>query len=116
MVNEGFTENPFVSAQRTYPVEMPFTIDEILVVRMDTPQGYEVEGLPKSTRVNFSESGDSFFEYIVENNRGVISIRSRVKITRSYFLPEEHKVLHDFFNVVVAKHNERIVFKKVKKV
>ena len=116
MVNEGFTENPFVSAQRIYPVEMPYTIDEILVVRMDTPQGYEVEGLPKSTRVNFSESGDSFFEYIVENNRGVISIRSRVKITRSYFLPEEHKVLHDFFNVVVAKHNERIVFKKVKKV
>jgi len=115
MIGEGFTENPFTSAQRMYPVEMPYTIDEIFVLRMDVPQGYEADGLPGSTRVNFSENGDSFFEYIVENNWGVISIRSRIKITRSYFLPEEYKILHDFFDLVVAKHNERIVFKRVKK-
>ena len=115
MFGEGFTENPFISEQRTYPVEMPYTIDEIYVLRMDVPQGYEVDQLPKSTRVNFNENGESFFEYIVENNWGVISIRSRIKMTRSYFLPEEYKVLHDFFDVIVAKHNERIVFKKLKK-
>ena len=115
MFGEGFTENPFTSERRTYPVEMPYTIDEIYVLRMDTPQGYEVDELPKSTRVNFNESGDSFFEYIVENNWGVISFRSRIKITRSFFFPEEYKILHDFFDVVVARHNERIVFKKIKK-
>ncbi len=115
MFGEGFTENPFVAEQRNYPVEMPYTIDEIYVLRMDMPQGYEVDELPKSTRVNFNKSGDSFFEYIVENNWGVISIRSRIKMTRSYFLPEEYKILHDFFDVVVAKHNERLVFKKIKK-
>ena len=43
MFGEGFTENPFISEQRTYPVEMPYTIDEIYVLRMDVPQGYEVE-------------------------------------------------------------------------
>ena len=115
MFGEGFNENPFVAEQRNYPVEMPYTIDEIYVLRMDMPQGYEVDELPRSTRVNFNKSGDSFFEYIVDNNWGVISIRSRIKMTRSYFLPEEYKILHDFFDVVVAKHNERIVFKKIKK-
>lgn len=115
MFGEGFAENPFISERRTFPVEMPYTIDEIYVLRMDIPQGYEVDELPKSTRVNFNQSGDSFFEYIVENNWGVISFRSRIKMTRSYFLPEEYRILHDFFDVVVAKHNERIVFKKIKK-
>jgi hypothetical protein len=116
MFNEGFTENPFVSEKRTYPVEMPFAIDETYLLRMDVPKGYEVDELPKSTRVNFNEAGDSFFEYIVDSNWGVISIRSRIKMTRSYFLPEEYKIVHDFFDVIVAKHNERIVFKKVKKI
>ena len=115
MLGEGFTENPFASAERTYPVEMPYTIDEIFVLRMDVPQGYELEELPKSTTVNFDEGGHSYLEYIVENSNRVISFRSRVKITRSYFLPHEYKALHDFFNLVVNKHSERIVFKKIKK-
>ena len=115
MLGEGFTENPFSSTRRTYPVEMPYTIDEIFVLRMDVPRGYELEELPKSTRVNFDEDGHSYLEYIVESNHRVISFRSRVKITRSYFLPHEYKALHDFFNLVVNKHSERIVFKKIKK-
>ena len=115
MFGEGFTENPFTAEQRNYPVEMPYTIDEIYVLRMDIPQGYEVDELPKSTRINLNKSGDSFFEYIVDNNWGVISIRSRIKMTRSYFLPEEYRILHDFFEVVLAKHNESIVFMKIKK-
>ena len=115
MFGEGFIENPFIAEQRNYPVEMPYTIDEIYVLRMDMPQGYEVDELPKSTRINLNKNGDSFFEYIVDSSWGVISIRSRIKMTRSYFLPEEYKILHDFFDVVIAKHNERIVFKKIKK-
>jgi len=115
MFGEGFTENPFIAEQRTYPVEMPYTIDEIFVLRMDVPQGYEVNELPASTKVNFDEEGKSFFEYIVENSGAVISFRSRVKVHRSYFLPEEYKVLHDFFSLIVSKQSEQIVFKRVKK-
>lgn len=115
MFGEGFTENPFMSEKRYYPVEMPYTLDETFVLRMDVPKDYEVETLPASTRVNLDEEGKSFFEYILENNSGVISLRSRVKITRSYFLPEEYKILRDFFSLIVDKHNEQISFKRIKK-
>jgi len=115
MFGEGFTENPFAPEKRTYPVEMPYGFDEIFVLRMDVPQGYEVSELPPSTRVNFDEEDKSFFEYIVENADGVISFRSRVKMHRSYFLPDEYKILHDFFSLVVNKQNERIAFRKIKK-
>ena len=115
MFGEGFTENPFGSEKRIYPVEMPYAFDEIYVLRMDVPQGYEVSELPASTKVNFDEQGRSFFEYIIENAGGVISFRTRVKIHRSYFLPDEYKTLHDFFSLVVNKQSEQIVFKKIKK-
>jgi hypothetical protein len=82
---------------------------------MDVPQGYEVGELPASTKVNFDEEGRSFFEYIVENAGGVISFRARVKIHRSYFLPDEYKILHDFFSLVVGKQSEKIALKKIKR-
>jgi len=115
MFGEGFTENPFVPEQRAYPVEMPYTIDEIFVLRMDVPQGYEVNELPASTKMNLDEEGRSFFEYIVQNDGTVISFRSRVKVHRSYFLPEEYKILHDFFSLVVSKQSEQIILKRIKK-
>ena len=114
MFGEGYKENPFKSATRTYPVEMPYAFDEIYVFRIDVPPGYEVDELPKSTRVNFDEEGKSFFEYIIGNSQGVISFRSRIKLTRSYYLAEEYEILREFFNLIVSKHNEQIVFKKKK--
>lgn len=114
MFGEGYKENPFKSATRTYPVEMPYAFDETYVLRMDVPPGYEVDELPKSTRVNFDEQGKSFFEYIIGNSGGVISFRSRVKLTRSYYLPEEYEILREFFNLIVSKQSEQIVFKKKK--
>jgi hypothetical protein len=114
MFGEGYKENPFKSATRSYPVEMPYAFDEIYVFRIDVPPGYEVDELPKSARVNFDEEGKSFFEYIIGNSQGVISFRSRIKLTRSYYLAEEYEILREFFNMIVNKHNEQIVFKKKK--
>jgi len=111
---EGYKENPFKSAQRSYPVEMPYTFDELVVLRMDVPAGYEVDELPKSLRVNFDEEGRSFFEYLIENRDGVISFRSRIKLIRTYYMPEEYEILREFFSLIVNKHNEQIVFKKKK--
>jgi hypothetical protein len=115
MFGEGFMENPFAVEKRSYPVEMPYTIDELYVLRMEVPQGYEVDKMPTSTKLNLDEKGKSFFEYITENSGGIISLRTRVKVHRSYFLPEEYKILHDFFSAVVSKQGEQIVFKKIKK-
>ncbi len=114
MFGEGYKENPFKSATRTYPVEMPYAFDETFLLSAEVPTGYEVDELPKSIKVNFDEEGKSFFEYIISNSRGVISFRSRIKLTRSYYLPDEYEILREFFNLIVSKHNEQIVLKKKK--
>ena len=114
MFGEGYKENPFKSATRTYPVEMPYAFDEIFVLTMEVPPGYEMDELPKSIKVNFDEEGKSFFEYIISHSRGVISFRSRIKLTRSYYLPDEYEILREFFNLIVSKQSEQIVLKKKK--
>ncbi|WP_165958042.1 transglutaminase domain-containing protein [Segetibacter sp. 3557_3] len=111
--SEGYKDNPFKAAERSYPVEMPFKINETFVLRMDIPKGYKVEELPKSTRVKLNDN-EGMFEYLVSGIDGVLQLRSVVKLNRATFLPEDYQSLRDFFAYVVKKHGEQIVLKKIK--
>lgn len=112
MFGEGWKENPFKSAIRTYPVEMPYAIDETYLLRLDVPKGYVIDELPKQIMVKLNEYDDGVFEYRLSESNGAISLRSRIRIKRAFFMPDEYDMLREFFNLVVKKHSEQIVFKK----
>jgi len=112
MFGENWKENPFKSALREYPVEMPFALDEIYNLQMEIPNGYVLDELPKSMVVKLNEEGEGVFEYRLSQSGNMISFRSRIKINRTYFMPEEYEMLREFFNLVVKKHAEQIVLKK----
>lgn len=114
MFGEGYKTNPFKSAQRLYPVEMPYATDETYLLTMTVPDGYEVDELPKQVKAKFDEEGKTFFEYLIQNSGGTISMRSRIRIDRAFYEPDEYEGLREFFNLIVKKHNEQIVFKKKK--
>ncbi len=113
MLAEGYKENPFKSAERRYPVEMPYTIDETYILSMETPKGYTIDEIPKSTKVTFNET-EGFFEYLVQQTGDGIQLRSRIKLDKANFTPEEYNVLRDFYAYIVKKQSEQIVFKKKK--
>lgn len=112
MMSEAWKENPFKAANRFYPVEMPYTMDETYLLRMDVPKGYDVDELPGQIRMKLNENDDGFFEYLISNSNGIISMRSRLRLSRTYFLPEEYEMLREFFAMIVKKQGEQIVFKK----
>jgi hypothetical protein len=114
MFGEGYKTNPFKSAERRYPVEMPYASDETFLLTMEVPDGYDVDELPKGLKAKFDEEGKTYFEYLIQSSGGTISMRSRVKIDRAFYSPEEYEGLREFFNLIVKKHNEQIVFKKKK--
>ena len=114
MFGEGHKENLFKSKERYYPVEMPYAIDEVYIFSMVVPEGYIVDELPKSIIVKLNEEGDGQFEYRISESGGTISMRSRIQLKRAYYQPDEYEMLREFFNLVVKKHSEQIVFKKKK--
>mgnify|MGYP000881514606 CR=1 FL=1 len=113
LMTEGYHENYFKSAERHYPVEMPCKTDEIYMLILDIPADYTVEEIPKSAKVTLSD-GDGFFEYMIDNTGTTIRLRTRIRLDRVYFLPEEYNDLREFYSYVVKKHAEPIVFKKKK--
>lgn len=114
MFGEAQKNNPFKSAERYYPVEMPYTMDETYILTMDVPVGYVVDELPKQMVVKLDEKESALFEYRISQSGSTISLRSRLKINRTTFANEEYENLREFFNMIVNKENEQIVFKKKK--
>lgn len=112
MLGEEMKENPFKSAERFYPVELPYAINEIYTLQMDIPAGYVVDELPKSITIKFNEQKDALFEYRISVSGESISLRSWLQVKRTFFPPEEYEVLREFFGLIVKKQNEQIVFKK----
>jgi hypothetical protein len=114
LFGEGYKENPFKSAERFYPVEMPYAMDETVNLQMEVPHGYVVDELPKSIIVKLNEQDDGMFEYRITQSGDNISLRSRIRFKRAFFMPEEYETLREFFNLIVKKQAEQIVFKKKK--
>jgi len=113
ILKDAYKTNPFKSAERFYPVEMPYVMNEVYVLNMEVPEGYAIDELPKSTRVKYNED-EGLFEYILQESSGMIQLRCRVQLNKAVFQPDEYENLRSFFAYIVGKQNEQIVFKKVK--
>ncbi len=111
MMAEGIKDNYFKSAERFYPVEMPYAFDETYIFNFEIPKGYVVEEIPKSTKVSFNET-DGSFEYLVDKDEATIRLKSRIKLNKATFPAEEYESLREFFSYIVKKHAEQIVLKK----
>jgi hypothetical protein len=109
----GLKENPFKAAVRTYPVEMSYAMDETYTMMMDIPAGYVVDELPKSAKVLYN-TDEGFFEYLMFKSDEQIQFRTRIKLKKANFKPEDYETLRDFFGYIVKKQGEQIVFKKKK--
>ena len=113
MLGEAIKKNPFAAAQRFYPVEMPYTKDDIYTLNMEIPKGYKVDELPKSVRFNLNEN-EGLFEYIISNDGENIQMRCRLVLRKANFVNEDYESLREFYSFIVKKEAEQIVFKKIK--
>jgi len=113
IIQSSFKENPFKAAERKYPIEMPYPIDEIYVLNMEIPAGYVVDELPKSSKVAYN-ANEGFFEYLIQKSETNVQLRTHIKLNKATFAAEDYNSLRDFFAYVVKKQEEQIVFKKKK--
>ena len=113
MLNEAIKKNPFIAAERFYPVEMPYMVDDVYNFTMEIPKGYKVDEFPKPVRLKLNED-EGAFEYLVSSGKEIIQIRCRLLLNKANFLNEDYQILREFYSVVVKKESEQIVFKKIK--
>lgn len=112
VISGNYKENPFKAAERKYPIEMPYPIDDLYVLNMEIPKGYKVDELPKSIKIAFNGI-DGYFEYNIQKEENLVQLRSHIKLRQAVFAAENYNNLRSFFAYIVKKQSEQIVFKKI---
>jgi hypothetical protein len=88
-------------------------MDETYILNMELPDGYDVDELPKPSRVSYN-GDEGMFEYLIQKDESRIQFRARLILAKANYKREDYGSLRDFFSFVVKKESEQIVFKKKK--
>ena len=112
MIMMKMDDNPFKSKDRQYPVDFASPRERIFYMILNLPEGYGVEELPSPTAFVLPENGGKF-TYNVSSNGNSIMVLSRLKIQRPLFTQLEYPSLREFYAMIVDKHAEQIVIKKL---
>lgn len=106
-------ENPFKLDERQFPVDLIYPSETILSYVFQMPEGYAIDNLPENTAFKLPDNG-GVFRYSVNQVGNSISVTSQLQISHTWFGVEEYPILKQFMSLIVAKHSEQIVLKKVK--
>jgi len=105
--------NPFTSAERHYPIEMPYGYDEVIQMSLTVPKGYVVDEMPKASIISLDEERNCFYQYRIQEHDGIVEVLSRFVVKKANYKAAEYTALRSFFELVVKKQNESIVLKKI---
>lgn len=109
---DKWTENPFKLEQRIYPVDFTTAIEKSLIVYLELPEGYVVEQLPENTKMALPENSASFQMQTALSENGVQMI-FKFNINKPIFYAAEYPDLKIYFDELVKKQSEMLIFKKI---
>lgn len=106
------TINPFVLEKREFPVYFGCPKQEKYIMNIQIPEGYVVETIPKSIKLETGDKVCSFvFKSLVTDNGFQISV---IEDTNKQLVASDfYNVLKDFYQQMIDKQNEKIVLRKI---
>jgi hypothetical protein len=112
MFMDAWKKNPFKIENREYPVEFEYPITDMQSITISIPDGFTIEELPKPAIVKLDD-GSVKFMYSITQLGNKLQIISILSINKVFFLPEQYPFLKQLIDMVVDKHKEQIVLKKI---
>lgn len=108
-MQEPISNNPLKQKERKYPVDMVYPVKRVYNSTLSVPEGYQAEYIPEDLKID----NDLF-----ELNYSVKTLGDDLQITLDYYFkksiyqPGDYSKLKNYFNEIVKKGNEKIVFAK----
>lgn len=111
MLSEGQKQNLLKAKERLYPVDFVYPREETLMATYELPKDYSIMEIPKNTSLTLPE-GAGKFTYVTVVKENKLTLTSRVQFHKAVYYADEYPFLQEFFDKIVAKHQEQIVLKK----
>lgn len=109
-LNETFSDNPLKQKERTYPIDLIYPQKRIYNSSVLIPEGYKVDYLPSEQMID-----NQLFEltYSINSDENQINITFVYYLKESVYPATEYSKIKSYFNEIVKKGNEKIVFTKM---
>lgn len=104
--------NPFKVEKRQYPVDFAYQRENMMIVQLTIPEGYEISEIPEPVQMQMEESACQLV-YQIGKNQNMITLSYQMNINKELFLPEEYPDLREFYNQIIKIQSQPIVLKKI---
>ena len=95
--------------KRTYPIHIDYGYTDTDSIRIQLPEGYVIEGLPKPLDVK-SKFGSFHSDIQVKDKK--IYIVHRLFMSKGVYSPDEYAAFLDFRKKVAGQYSGKIILKK----
>jgi len=104
-------QNPFRHENRQYPVDFGAPQEEMTLVTLTLPAGYELAEMPKNAVIDLPDNGGRF-TYNVAAVGPAVQLTSRLTLRKPVYGAEEYGNLREFYRLMLEKQAEKLVIKK----
>ena len=108
---DKWTQNPFKSSERLYPVDFGAPLSYTHTLNFEYPDNYHVVELPEKVALALPNNGGSFI-FDIQNTGNQIVMRSTLKTNRYVYNSDEYHALREIFARIVQLHKTDIVLQK----
>lgn len=112
MVLLATKENPFKPETRKYPIDFEYPIKDRYIINIALPEGYKVESLPENAIFNLGENMGSY-RYLISQVGNKLQLSVEFSINKSFIAADNYGNLKKFYELLIAKENEKVVLSKV---
>ena len=107
----GMDKNPFYQESREYPVFYRYKYDKRYIVKINVPEGYEVESLPETVAMTLPGSTANF-KYSAKIVGETMVLDYHFKVNRDFFVSSEYESLKEIYRLILEKSKEKVVLTK----
>lgn len=104
-------QNPFKQETRDYPIDYGFPIVEKYNITIDIPEGYIVDTMPVPIVLNMEDNLGQF-KFLINKSDIAIQMAVSFQINTPIVTTDYYEALKGFYQRMIEKQNEKIVFKK----
>lgn len=104
-------ENPFKPETREYPIDFGFPMKDRYIVNITLPEGYQVESLPEDVIYNLGENIGNY-RFLISQMGDKLQLSVELSMNQSFIAAEEYGNLKKFYELCIAKENEKVVLSK----
>jgi hypothetical protein len=111
LLYERTKENLFKQDTRNFPIDFAIPIKENYRIKIDFPENYEIDKLPKGGTYKIPGDLGTFTISFITQEKSLL-VRSNIDLVKSVYTTDEYFDIKELFKVIVEKQAEQIVFKK----